>query len=322
MLFRALVPKNRAQKQPLIKERGFESPDIRGSTEKIKETYDIIRQIGHGGQGKLFVVKRKRDKKILVRKEQKRYDMYGSVPCEMYIFEKVLTHHPNILDFDRANYIEANGSLVLYFEFCKGGDLLDYIPRVGENRNSESFLWQCLVQLADAIAFLHYGYNRFANNPNTPPRSWKRVIHRDIKPENVFLRRDMTGRNPVPDIVLGDFGLATLEAESYGAGTKEWMAPEIPLVTKESDVWGVGAVIHALAHGEGPVPRPPRDWDRSKDRWRENPQARQPMQLPTFYSDALNRHMMACLEKDPGQRTNSLQLVQNLGKAPRREGIQ
>ncbi|KAF6224509.1 hypothetical protein HO133_011086 [Letharia lupina] len=301
-----------------IRERGIRGPSETHGSVVVKESYDKLRHIGEGGQGKLWVVKRKSDKKVLVRKEQKRFDMHGAIPCEMYLFESVLTRHPSIIGFDHANYVEANGSrgsLVLYFEHCQGGDLSEYTPRGREGGVSEDFIWHCFIQLADAIAFLHYGYNRFARYPSSPPREWKRVVHRDIKPPNVFLRREPTSRNPVPEVVLGDFGLATLNGVTYGGGTKEWIGPEIPLMTKENDVWGVGSIIHALAHGKGPVSWPPRDWPRgeaAEDRWYRSPRARQPKPLPKGYSSTLNENMMDCLVKDPAKRINSLQLVKNL----------
>ena len=306
-----------AHKGAPVRERRVRGSLNRAETTKtkVKETYEEIRKLGEGGQGKLWIVKRKSDMKILVRKDQKRFSMFGSLPTEVHIFEKILTHHPRIIEFDHANYIEANGTLVLYFEHCRGGDLHDYLPRRGEKGMSERFLWQCFVQLADAIAFLHYGYNRFSKHPDDPPRGWARVIHRDIKPENVFLRRKITSSDPVPEVVLGDFGLATLQSESYGSGTAEWMAPEVPIVTKEGDVWGVGAIIHALAHGRGPVPSPPRDWPGGRlaeDRWYADPQARRPKQLPSAYSSALNHNMMNCLVKDPSKRVNTRDLIDDL----------
>ena len=214
------------------------------------ESYEEVKKLMDGGQGKVCVVKRKSDKKLLVRKEQKHYYLYQGSPFEMHILEKVLTKHPRIVEFESGNYMKANNNLVMYFEYCKGGDLGDYIPRSGEKGVSETFMWDCFIQLAEAVAFLHYGYRSFAKDPDTPPRGWCRVTHRDIKPHNVFLRYELTSKHPVPDIVLGDFGLATLKYESYDAGTREWMPPEIPLCTPQGDVWGVGATIHALAHGD------------------------------------------------------------------------
>ena len=248
-----------------------------------------------------------------MRKEQKRFHMQGSIPCEMHIFENVLTYHPSIIDFDHANYNEENDSLVLYFELCQGGDLQSFVPKGGEAGPSENFLWECFVQLAKAIAFLHYGYNTYSRTPDIPPRGWKRIVHRDIKPENVFLRRKFTSNKVVPELVLGDFGLATLDERTKdGCGTYAWIGPEIPVLTKQNDVWAVGAIIHALAHGRGPLASMPSGYRGGRDKWELSPTARKPRPLPTAYSSKLDSNMMDCLMMDPKKRINSLQLIKNL----------
>ncbi len=283
---------------------------------KVSESYEQMKKIGQGGEGTVWIVKRKRDKKVMVRKEQRSYRMYMDTPMEKIIFEKFLADNPppSIIEFDHCNYIHANRTLVLYFEHCQGGDLHDYLPGAGD-KAPERFLWQCFTQLAEAIAFLHWGYNRRAKNPDEPPRTWCRIIHRDIKPENVFLRYKLTSKYPDPELVLADFGLATVNAETYDCGTWEWQGPETPLLTKEGDVWSVGAIIHALAHGRGPVPDPPRDWPSGKDnerRWYKDPRNRWPKQLSTAYSSALNRNMMRCLKQNPRKRCDAVELAESL----------
>ena len=298
-----------------IQERGVSGSSGYSDSALIKDSYEPKKKIGEGGQGSVWIVKRKSDKKTLVRKEQKKFDMHGSIPSEMHIFEDVLTTHPRILEFDHANYMSASGSLVLYFEHCQGGDLAQLIPKGGAAGVPETLLWRLFSQLAEAVAFLHYGYNYYAKYPESPPRNWRRIVHRDIKPANVFLRYKLTSRNPVPEVVLGDFGLATLTEVTHGGGTDEWIGPEIPLQTKQNDVWGVGAIIHALAHGKGPVSWPPRDWPRGRkaeDDWYKHPKSRKPKELPMAYSSALNRNMLDCLVMDPKRRISSLQLVKNM----------
>ena len=276
--------------------------------------FKILKIIGEGGQGETQLVENEKTRKLLVRKTQKDFLMRGDIPMEMYIFEEVLALHPSIVGFHNANYKKEDRSLVLYFDHCSGGDLEKHIPKKGYI--PEDFMWHVFIQLADALAYLHYGVSRKYRNPNS---SWRRVIHRDVKPGNVFLKRPITGKNPIPEVVLGDFGIATLDEHTKGCGTPDWMAPEVPVVTKQGDVWGLGAIIHALAHGRGPVGNPPVDWPkRNLHKWWWAPEARKPKEMPTRYSSKLNANMMDCLTRNPNKRISSLELLHSLEKeAPR-----
>ena len=201
--------------------------------------------------------------------------------------------------------------LVLYFEFCAGGDLSDF---VSHKRNSEYFIWSVFLQLAEALAFLLYGDNRRAKSPDTPPAGWEPVLHLDVKPANIFLRRRPSSRDPYPDVVLGDFGLATVHSVARDCGTWEWIGPEIGQnrLTAKSDVWGLGAVIHTLAHGYGPVDPPPRSWRGESEDWYDLPSARHVRPMPPRYSDKLNDNLIDCLAKSPSNRVSSDRLVRHL----------
>lgn len=274
-----------------IRESGW---DVSTSSRSTTIKYQFIRKLGEGGQGQTEVVRRIHDNKFLVRKSQKEYRMYGSIPEEMHIFKNILSPHPSIVAFDHSTYVPKDSSLVLYFEHCQGGDLHNWIPR-SRNLRDEDFIWSVFTQLADALAFLHHGYDRRARNPRVPPPGWKPVVHRDVKPANVFLRYKLTQNYPMPDVVLGDFGIATLRSVTGDCGTKDWIGPELgsDMITAKSDVWALGAIMHALAHGE-----PPR--------------AYRPRQLSSYYSKNLNDNMMDCLRTNPYDRVSSDSLVRHL----------
>lgn len=293
-----------------IKECGWDA-DSAKHIRRFK--YTVVRTLGEGGQGKTEIVRRQDDNKVFVRKIQKRYNMHGSIPEEMHILESILSPHPSIVAFDHSNFIVEDRALVLYFEHCEGGDLSDYIGN--RKKVSEDFIWSCFTQLADALAFLHYGYDRKAKDPYAAPTRWQAIIHRDVKPANVFLRYKITTRNPMPDVVLGDFGLATMRTATADCGTDAWIGPEFGSnnITAKSDVWGVGAIIHALAHGEGPVSSRPKDWPKAiESAWYTSPLARKPKPMSSFYSKNLNDNMMDCLSKEPAKRVSSDRLVRHL----------
>jgi serine/threonine protein kinase/tetratricopeptide (TPR) repeat protein len=101
-------------------------------------------------------------------------------------------------------------------------------------------------QLADTLAYVH----------------GQGLVHRDIKPDNVFVR-------PQGIPVLVDFGLAAhfggilgrerLEDPKLGAGTAEFMAPEVILAEPadaRADLYALGCIFYELVTGVLPFVAP------------------------------------------------------------------
>ncbi|CAO2652122.1 Nn.00g004050.m01.CDS01 [Neocucurbitaria sp. VM-36] len=154
----------------------------------------------------------------------------------------------------------------IMLEYCPEGDLLTIRGRMMKCDNgifAESFMWSVYNQLASAFAFLHEGID--SQNP-LGRDNWRPVVHGDMKMENVLVK-SLGSKDDwsTIDLKLGDFGMA----EYYDPanpnplghiGTTHNWPPEVTWETKKlspaSDMWGIAAILHELAHCFGPVVSP------------------------------------------------------------------
>jgi len=286
---------------------------IHGST----EDFEFVRRISTGGTATCDLVRRKADGVLLVRKIHSRFTMVENIkPLEVRILHDILPPHNRTIDLIAYSHHTRDPSLTLYFEYCEGPDLSHIIRK--RKILPESFIWHVFVQIAEALALLHYGHDR--KHSDQDPQGWQTVVHRDVKPGNIFLRSSPTHNQvkglPYPSIVLADFGLATLQRETKSPlAFVDYLAPESAQYTHRSDVWGLGAIIHALAHFRPPFQPLPSTWAdtrRNREIWAQRSESRQARDMPTRFSSRLNRNMMDCLQKDPRNRVSSKELLRHL----------
>jgi len=184
-----------------------------------------------------------------------------------------LGRHRNVVQLKDYAY-SLDEALLMYFDFYVGGDLAGWMGRV--DFVWEACMWDPFLQLLDAIAYLHYGYDRKARYPDEPHRDWRSMVHADTKPETVFLKLPLP-EHEYPEIVVGDFGSATLRSVTNGPMTTApcYQGPEIYReMTAKSDVGTIGVIIHELAHDKAPIG--PKTSGISKYDWLSKPRARDP----------------------------------------------
>ena len=211
----------------------------------MNEDYDIIKQIGKGGYGKVFEVRNRntgaiRACKYISKSKIKEKDLQR-IRREINILKKA--DHPNIVKIYEV--YETKRSIYLIMEKCNGGELFDkIIDKIGKGiMFSEKETAKIILQIMSAVNYCHKNG----------------ICHRDLKPENIlFLNKDNEENNPIK---LIDFGLSQIIGEkklNSKVGTAYYVAPEVlsGVYTEKCDVWGAGIILCLLLTGEPPFNGP------------------------------------------------------------------
>jgi len=268
--------------------------------------YQLLEEIGRGGQGVVFRARQKSLNRIVALK------VIGlgqwATPAHVKRFRHeaeaaASLDHPCIVPIYEVG--ERDGQCYFSMKFVEGGQLDDVVE------HSPISIRQAAELVAKVARTVHYAHEHG-------------ILHRDIKPGNILL--DANGEPQ-----LTDFGLARLvESESTVTrtlevlGTPSYMAPEQAAgnntgLTATTDVYGLGAVLYQLLTGHPPFaggttyetiklllesePRPLLLWNPKVDR-------------------DLSTICLKCLEKDPQRRYSSaLALAEDLERWLKHEPI-
>ncbi|KAL8721358.1 MAG: hypothetical protein Q9225_001937, partial [Loekoesia sp. 1 TL-2023] len=211
----------------------------------------FIKGVGEGGFGRIELYKHNTSSNLLVLKKTRMALEYtNGIPTEAHILRDIIGKAHERLP-RLYHFYTSLAEIHYWMDYCDGGDLAN-LSHYFLHKNRlipEGFIWHVHTQLSAATAYLHKGLLDRTHPEYPPPPNWQPIVHRDIKPDNIFLK--LVPGNQYPDIVLGDFGLATTNLFTGEAGkvlgTPCWQPPQIPFHTIYSDVWAAGAVIHQLA---------------------------------------------------------------------------
>ena len=204
--------------------------------------YRIIREIGRGGMGAVFLAERSDGEfKKNVALKIIRQTIVDAETEKLFRRERDILaslNHPNIAQLHDGGVSET-GEAFLAMEYVEGATLLEYADR--QNLSIEEKL-RLFLKICAAVAYAHRNL----------------VIHRDLKPANILVTKDGEPK-------LLDFGLAKILDENAAdqnqtvtacrAFTPAYASPEQITgrkVTTVSDVYSLGVVFYELLAGEKP----------------------------------------------------------------------
>jgi calcium-dependent protein kinase len=207
------------------------------------ENYDVIRQLGKGGYGKVYEVKNKKTGEIRACKHLSKLSVKNLEKFEREINILIKTDHPNIIKL--YEFFESQRSLYLIMEQCKGGEDFDRIIEHIQSKKmySEQDAAKMFSQVMSAIQYCHN----------------LGICHRDLKPENLlYLYPGNENQNPIKVI---DFGLSQIFINrklKTKVGTAYYVAPEILVgeYTEKCDIWSAGVILYILLSGDPPFNGP------------------------------------------------------------------
>jgi serine/threonine protein kinase/Tfp pilus assembly protein PilF len=268
--------------------------------------YELLEQIGRGGQGVVFRARQKSLNRIVALKvidsgrwttkpRLKRFRREAEAAASL--------EHPCIVPIYEVG--DRDGSCYFSMKFVEGGQLDEVV------RHTPISIRQAAELTAKIARTVHYAHEHG-------------ILHRDIKPGNILLDAQSEPH-------LTDFGLARLvESESSVTqtldvlGTPSYMAPEQAVgnnaaVSNATDVYGLGAVFYQLLTGQ-----PPFAGGATYETIRLlcETEPRNPRLLNPKIDRDLSTICLKCLEKDPKRRYSSaLALAEDLERWLRHEPI-
>lgn len=204
---------------------------------KVFGSYRIIRKIGSGGFGNVYLAEHTILEERLVAIKQMHTHLASKEERTNFLEEARLLEklqHPCIMHFLDVGIHEGFPYMVA--EYAPQGSLRDRLRKQAPRPLSLEDTLVILSQVGEGLEFAHKQH----------------IIHRDLKPENILF-------NARGDALLADFGVATtLSTASFKyvtvVGTPTYMAPEQfqNAVSKESDQYSLGCIAYELLTGRPP----------------------------------------------------------------------
>lgn len=231
--------------EQLVPSNPIPSPPVEPKSHLLEGTrvrdYEIVRPIGEGGMGAVFLARHVRLKrevavKVLSLGRQNSSEAQRRFEQEMQIVGQL--QHPGIVQALDAG--EDHGIQYLVMEVISGADLRRIVRLVGPLELGDAC--EITYQTAKALEYAHS----------------QKLVHRDIKPSNIMISRE--GVVKVMDLGIARFAdqQHALTSTQQALGSLDFMAPEqlqAQNTDSRADVFALGCTLHFLLTGEPPERR-------------------------------------------------------------------
>ena len=225
------------------------SLEFRRALEISGKRYKILRMIGEGGFGRIFLAKDLVLGREVVIKSLKENHLVRDESVRKFISEAKLNSqldHPSIVPIYSLDTDSQDG-LHLAMRLVNGVTMKEYLQRCREKEAKEAIdsrrherslqtRLEYFLKACDAIEYCHA----------------RGIVHCDLKPENIML-----GRNG--EIYVMDWGIACTagtDRKGHLDGTPAYMAPEAlkdGATTPQTDVFALGMILNELVSLRGPI---------------------------------------------------------------------
>lgn len=219
-------------------------PRSPGSGHRI-DGFEVIRQLGQGGMGKVYLVYHKATARLLALKEMNIDNPHlgARFTREIKLMQKV--RHDNVLRYIDRGQNKKTGKPYMVMEYAAQGSLNDVIAKERVHLSANQAVGH-VIEALEGLMHVHA----------------QGIVHRDIKPDNILLKNNSGDRSVSK---LADFGLARQFSKAGGTiltqlgaamGTVLYMAPEQFLdahnVREPADIYAMGVTLYHLLTGKYP----------------------------------------------------------------------
>ncbi|CAD8063289.1 unnamed protein product [Paramecium primaurelia] len=247
--------------------------------------FSMLRLIGKGAYGQVFLAKKKDTNKVYAIKTLKKKEIDKKKQAQHVMMEKTILNQAKHQFIVSLSYtFQSDKHFYFVLEYCAGGDLFSLL-RVKRKLKEEQIQFYAIL-IIHALQFLHT----------------QKIIYRDLKPENVLI--DEKGY-----IKLTDFGLSKIllqeKADSI-VGTPEYLAPEILSQNGDGydykvDCWSLGCLLYEMIAEQPPF------MSEQRDQLIKLIKTTQP-QFNFPISNELKDLIVSLLQKDPKQRPSLIEV--------------